>query len=107
MRRTQIEQAAEKTGWNCRIGKDKDGYNIRFYTDSPCGQDVNCEIAVKKLDDVPNEVHEYWQAYDPEEEAILWYGANRGEPKSLRTLLNDMDWVDSMLEDLSTELCNI
>ena len=107
MRQSKIESAAGKAGWSCRIEKTDDGYEVLFRTDSPCGQDVNCEIVVKKLNDVPNEVHDYWQSYDPDEEALLWYGANRGEPKSLRELLNDMDWVDNMLEDLSTELCNI
>ena len=107
MTQKQIIDAADKAGWDCKIEKTKNGYDICFNTYSPCGQDVNCEISVRTLDKVPDEVHEYWQAYDPEEEAMLWFGANRGEPESLRELLDDMDWVDNMLEDLSTELCNI
>lgn len=104
MTRNQIEQAAERVGWNCKINKAKFGYDICFNTDSPCNQDVNCEISVRTLDEVPDEVYEYWQGYDPEEEAMLWFGANRGEPKSLRKLLDDMDWVDEMLKTLSDEL---
>ena len=104
MTRNQIEQAAERAGWNCKIKKHKNGYDICFHTDSPCGQDVNCEISVRTLDEVPDEVHEYWKAYDPEEETMLWFGANRGEPKSLRKLLDDMDWVDDMLKTLSDKL---
>lgn len=104
MTRKQIEQAAERAGWNCKIKKRKRDYIICFNTDSPCGQDVNFDIEVCKLDEVSDEVYLIWQSYDPEEEAMLWFGANRGEPKSLRKLLDDMDWVDDMLERLSKEL---
>lgn len=104
MTQKQIIDAAERAGWNCKIKKAKFGYDICFNTDSPCNQDVNCEISVRTLDEVPDEVYEYWQAYDPEEEAMLWFGANRGEPKSLRKLLDDMDWVDDMLERLDMAL---
>ena len=107
MTRKQIEQAADNAGWNCNIKKTKEGYDIRFYTDSPCGQDVNFEISVRTLDKVTNEVYEYWQAYDPEDEAVLWFGQNRGEPKSLRKLLDDMDWVDNMLESLYNHIYKI
>lgn len=104
MTQKQIIDAAERVGWVCKITKEKNGWLLSFNTDSPCGQDVNAEITVRTLDEVTNEVYEYWQAYDPEDEAMLWFGQNRGEPKSLRKLLADMDWVDEMLHQLSEEL---
>ena len=107
MTQKQIIDAADKAGWDCDIKHTKKGYEICFQTYSPYGQDVNCEIEAKTLEQVPDLVHEFWQGYDPEAEAMLWYGANRGEPKSLRELLDDMDWVDNKLQDLSAELCNI
>lgn len=104
MTRRMIERLAEKAGWNCTIKKDANGYHIAFNTDSPCGQDVWCEFDVERLYQIRDEVYQYWQEYDPEEAALLWYGANRGEPKSLRKLLADMDWVDEMLERLCMSL---
>lgn len=104
MTRKQIIDAAERVGWVCKITKEKYGWCIEFSTDSPCGQDVCAEITVSTLNKVADEMHEYWRSYDPEEEAVMWYGQNRGEPKSLRKLLADMDWVDEMLYELSEEL---
>ena len=100
MTRRMIERLAEKAGWNCTIKKDANGYHIAFNTDSPCGQDVWCEFDVERLYQIEDEVYQYWQAYDPDEEAKLWHGQNSGEPSSLRDLLADMDWVDDMLERL-------
>lgn len=104
MTQKQIIDAADKAGWDCKINKDKNGYHVAFNTDSPCGQDVWCEFNVARLYQIEDEVYQYWQAYEPEEAALLWHGANRGEPKSLRKLLADMDWVDEMLHELSEEL---
>lgn len=104
MTKEQIIDAAERVGWTCKITKEKCGWALSFNTNSPCGQDVNAEITVRTLDKVADEMHEYWRSYDPEEEAAMWYGQNRGEPKSLRKLLADMDWVDEMLHELSEEL---
>lgn len=104
MTQEQIIEAADKADWNCTIKKDANGYHIAFNTDSPCGQDVWCEFDVERLYQIEDEVYQYWQAYDPEEEALLWHGANRGEPQSIRDLLDDMDWVDDMLERLDMAL---
>lgn len=104
MTRKQIIDAAERVGWMCEVTKEKNGWLLSFNTYSPCSQDVYAEIIVRTLDKVADEMHEYWQSYDPEEEAAMWYGQNRGEPKSLRQLLADMDWVDEMLHELSEEL---
>lgn len=100
MTQKQIIDAADKADWDCKINKDKNGYHIAFNTDSPCGQDVWCEFDVERLNQIQNEVYQYQQAYDPDEEAKLWHGQNRGEPSSLRDLLADIDWVDDMLERL-------
>ena len=104
MTQKQIIEAADKAGWDCTIKKDANGYHIAFNTDSPCGQDVWCEFDVERLNQIEDEVYQYWQAYDPDEAALLWHGANRGEPTSMRELLDDMDWVDDMLERLDMAL---
>ena len=103
----EIILAAEQVGWNREIEQRNGVYEISFSTDTPCGQDVQYEINVEDLDSVVDEVYGLWQIYDAEEEALLWYGQNKGEPSSIRELLNDMDYVDDMLEELYNELKEI
>ena len=102
----KIIAAAEKAGWNCNIKRNDDGKSwlVNFNTDTSHGQDVQYDYAVKILDEIKDEVYETWQGYDSDEEALLWYGAKKGEPSSLRDLLNDMDEVDEALERLYTAL---
>ena len=105
MTRKQIEAAAERAGWNCEIKKSDDGkmWCLNFTTDTACDQDVFYDYSVKTLEEIKDKVYETWQNYDPDEEAVLWYG-KRGAPSSLRDLLNDMDEVDEQLERLYTAL---
>lgn len=101
MTRKQIEAAAERAGWNCEIKKSDDGkmWRLNFTTDTTCGQDVFYEYTIKTLEEIKDKVYDTWQNYNPDEEAMLWYGGN-GAPSNMRTLLNDMDEVDEQLERL-------
>lgn len=110
MTRKQIEAAADRAGWNCKIERrkkdsirKKDYWYVCFTTDTHFGQDVCYEYEVETLDKIVDEVYESWQGYDPDDEAVMWYGKN-GAPKSLRDLLSDMDEVDDALERLYTVL---
>ena len=115
MTRRFIEAAAEEAGWNVTFrqkersqynkGKDYRRWYVCFTTDTACDQDVCYEYEVKSLQDIPDQVYETWQGYDPEEEAMLWF-KGRGAP-GLRDLLNDMDEVDEKLEDLYKTLSGI
>lgn len=108
MTRKQIEAAAERAGWNCTIKKEKNGYYVSFNTDTHFDQDVCYEYNVRTLDQIKDEVYDTWQGYDPEEEAMLWVGPDghgrNGAPDSLRDIIDDMDQVESQLEDLYTVL---
>lgn len=47
----------------------------------------NFLIQASSFEDYRKKVDEYYDNYNPEEEAALWYKQNRGEPSSLRELL--------------------
>lgn len=42
--------------------------------------------------------------FDPEEHAAMWYGQNRGEPSSLRALLDNADNIHESLRRLACDL---
>ncbi len=106
--RKQIEAAAERAGWNCKIRKEKDGYYVCFNTDSKFGQDVCFEYNVSTLEQIKDEVLETHMNYDPSEEAMLWVGEDghgkNGAPDDIRDIITDMEDVESKLEDLYTVL---
>lgn len=95
-----VETIAEELDWSCRM--DNDTICLQIF--SPAGQDCNLEIEATDFDDFRDKVREYYEGYDPDDEAALWYGKKRGEPSSLRDLLNDMEWYDNKLKELSETL---
>lgn len=115
MTRKQIESAAERAGWNCKIERHKKGtyrkkdyWYVCFNTDSRFDQDVCFEYEVETLDRIKDEVLETHMNYDPSEEAMLWvsedgHGKN-GAPDDIRDIIADMEDVESKLEDLYTVL---
>lgn len=112
--RKLIETAADHAGWNCIIEKstcDKNKcYNINFNTDTHFGQDVQYDYTVKRLDDIVEEIHNTWEGYDPDQQAMYWVGSDghgvNGAPYRLRDILSDMDEVEELLEKLYKELYN-
>lgn len=105
MTRKFIEQAADQAGWNCDIKKRKNGWYIMFNTDTPRGQDACFEYEVKHLEDIKHEVYDTWNNYDPSEETTIWLGPDghgkNGAPDDIEDILNDMKFVENMLEDLA------
>lgn len=97
-----IENITDELGWYFNL--EKDGKSIFLEIYSPAGQDCCLEIEATNFDDFKYKVREYYEGYDPDEETALWYGAKRGEPSSLRDLLNDMEWYDNKLKELSDKL---
>ena len=70
-----------------------------FYSNA--GEDFIFTIRANSLDEFKSELQSYYWDFDPEEHAASWYKANRGEPSSLRALLNDADLIDNKLEELT------
>lgn len=81
--------------------EDEDTYwNISV--DNPCCEDFSFEV--NKGDNEIEEIISYCDDFDPEEHAAMWYGANRGEPSSLRQLLDNSDDIDDTLKELGAFL---
>lgn len=93
-------EIANEIGWECDIEKEGKEYYVTISMYTPQNQDVSFDFTIKTLDMFQDEIYNCWQGYDPDEEAMLWYGKNNGEPESLRDLLDDMEYVESKLEEL-------
>ncbi len=95
----KVKKIAEELKWSFNLSDDGEYIYLQIY--SPKGQDCFLEINAVSFDDFSEQVNNYYEGYDPEEEAMLWYGQKQGEPSSLRALLDDMDWFDNQLKLLS------
>lgn len=89
---------------NCGISltKDKKGYIV--YIDNRCGEDFEIEIDKTNSDDEIQKIIDYCDDYDVDEHFDLWYGADRGEPSSARTLLENCEEIGETLDHLATNL---
>lgn len=89
---------------NCGISltKDKKGYIV--YIDNRCGEDFEIEIDKTNSDDEIQKIINYCDDYDVDEHFDLWYGVDRGEPSSVRTLLENCEEIGETLDLLSTNL---
>lgn len=106
----KIEDALKLCGY---FSYDVDGEYITFSEGSPAGQDFSIEIEIPELhgkqfkrqfDELAEAVYEYWQGYDPDEEASLWtdgFGhGTGGAPYNLKDLVEDMEWCKERIYDL-------
>ena len=95
----QLELIATKNGFGCT--QDEDG-DITLQKFSPRGQDFTIEL-VKPLDykDALDDLRAQLASYDVSEQTMVWYGANRGEPRDLQDLLDDMKWCKNELQKLT------
>ena len=105
--RSKIERVAADNGWNCRIER-KEKWEVEFQRYTNVGQDVSFSFEVDKLSDLPYEVYECWQNYDPDYETMLWIGADghgkNGAPYAIEDINADMKDVENDLEWLQSEL---
>ena len=74
---------------------------------SPAGEDLIVSLVDDELNDggsIVKALYNNWDWFDADEHAAEWYGANRGEPKSLRVLLDDADAIKEMYSDLCVKV---
>lgn len=91
-------QIAERLGWE--VTKDRYDIELQFYTDY--GQDFS--FSVNRNEDYVKQVYDYYNSFDPDEEALLWvddsgHGKN-GAPYRLKDIITDMEEVENELEKL-------
>ena len=100
----KIEEIAEGLGWNVSWGGQSNGKYATFQQYTDLGQDFSFDAWYERLDDLPKAVYDYWQDFDPSEEASKWldesgHGKN-GAPHDMEDVLNDMKQAESMVEKL-------
>lgn len=89
---------AESLGWS--VTKDRHDIELQFYTDY--GQDFS--FSVNRNEDYVKQVYDYYNSFDPDEEALLWvddsgHGKN-GAPYRLTDIITDMEEVENKLGKL-------
>ncbi len=89
---------AEDLGWS--VTKDCYDIELQFYTDY--GQDFS--FSVNRNEDYVKQVYDYYNQFDPDEEALLWvddsgHGKN-GTPYRLKDIITDMEEVEDELKKL-------
>lgn len=94
-------EKAEELGW--QIIEDDVGADIGQF--SGAGEDFWFYVRYKTPLEMSDAVNDYYENFDPEEHAALWYG-KRGAP-GLRALLDDADGIDDMLRELAATLSGI
>lgn len=100
-----IENAEIKV---CGTSNQGNGYfvtELEFY--SNLGEDVIVTICHNNTtDDFVSNLESYYNDFDPEEHAVMWYKVKdkvTGVPQSLRALLEDAEGIEETLEELAIE----
>ncbi len=87
----------EDLGWNVSV--DDEYVELEKY--SPAGEDFCFDVSIQQF---VADVREYAESFSPDEHAYEWYGQHRGEPGSLRDLLDDAEAIADMLDELADAL---
>lgn len=98
MQEAKFIKIAEDLGWS--IYQDEREIELQKYIGS--GQDFS--FSVRKGFDFYRQVEDYYNGFDPDEEALLWvddsgHGKN-GAPYRLMDIITDMEEVEKELEKL-------
>lgn len=106
----RIIESAESQGFSVdtEITDDEVRFTFSQYTDF--GQDFFFEATMKDYDiyTLIGEVEDYYEGYDPDEEAMLWVGPDghgkNGAPYRLTDVVKDMEQCEQMIKNLSDAL---
>lgn len=102
----RIIEIAEEQGFSVTVDEKVDEVEFTFSQYTDFGQDFSF-WATMKDDDIYTlieEVNDYYEGYDPDEEAILWVGPDghgkNGAPYRLSDIIKDMEQCEQMVKDL-------
>lgn len=99
----------EATHWNSHTRKVEskgDVIDFSFQKYSDAGQDFNFSAEMKDGDvnTLIESISDYYESYDPDEEASLWIGSDghgkNGAPYRISDIVKDMEQCDEMMRDL-------
>lgn len=104
-----VENMADNFGWRSYFSKrgEEDYFDVEFENYTDAGQDLVVSVIVPigfTIMQLANALREFWESYDPDEEASLWigndgHGAN-GAPYRLSEILKDMNCAKKMIHHL-------
>ena len=100
MTKTELIKVIEELDWD--VSEMDDGIEISQH--SPAGEDFCLFIAGRTAKQWIKSIEDIY--FDPEEHAAFWYGANRGEPSSLKELLEDAEAIAQKIEELKRKVNN-
>lgn len=108
----RITECAEAQGWSVHASKNPnaDIWQFEFSQYTNAGQDFNFSAELKdgEPDNLIKSVREYYEGFDPDEEAYLWIGddghGKNGAPYRIRDIVADMEDAESMVLDLLAAL---
>ena len=95
MTKQEFIERINNLGWGFK--ESEDCCNISNY--SQAGEELNIEA--EDFESLVYAIKEEYYNYDVDEHFDMWYRANRGEPSSVRALLEDCEYIDQMLEEIS------
>ena len=106
---------ADDLGWSYNVSdtpNERGEVCVELEKYSPQDQDFIATIWFENENeqDFIDKLRNYWENYDPDEEAVSWVGndghGKNGAPYSIRDILNDMEDCKSMLRELYIEFYN-
>ena len=105
----RITEIAEEDGWSVYVEEMEDrGDMIEFtfgkYTDVGQGFSFSVEMKDGDIDTVIEDIDNYYENYDPDEEALLWVGSDghgkKGAPYHLTDIVKDMEQCETYIGEL-------
>lgn len=102
----RIIEIAEDQGFSVSTETKENEVEFTFSQYTDFGQDFFFEATMKDYDiyTLIEEVGDYYEGYDPDEEAMLWVGPDghgkNGAPYRLTDVVKDMEQCEQMIKNL-------
>lgn len=100
---SRYKEVCERLDWS--VHEYEDG-SVELEKYSPAGEDF---IFSTSSENFVREVKEYAAGFDVDEHVEMWVNSRgtRGVPSSIRTLVEDAEAIDEMLEELADALAEV
>ncbi len=99
-----VSDIAESEGFNTSISEYENGSYFNFQQYTPAGQDFNFEVEAYNIEQLAEEIKNYYENYDVSEQAYLWLDDNghgtNGAPHDMKDVYEDMGWCEVKIHDL-------
>lgn len=102
----RIIEIAESQGFSVSTETKENEVEFTFSQYTDFGQDFNFWATMKDYDiyTLIEEVNDFYEGYDPDEEALLWVGSDghgkNGAPYRLTDVVKDMEQCEQMVNNL-------